>query len=217
MTDRLLFLVRHGATDHSGRRRYLGQTDIPLNDRGYEQAQILRDWFLPHAIDAAFCSDLSRSRRTAEIIVTGRGPAVVARRDLREIAMGVWDDRSFAEIAAQFPDDVRARGQDIAHFRVAGGESFADCHDRARSALADILRAVPGNVLVVGHAGLNRALLCGLLGMPLANLFRLGQDPGCINVVRPAGGNGEPGIRVDLLNFTPWSQDTPRDRERRAS
>jgi probable phosphoglycerate mutase len=38
-------------------------------------------------------------------------------------------------------------------------------------------------VLIVGHAGVNRTILCHLLGMPLAGLFRLGQDYCCLNII----------------------------------
>nr|MBC8393812.1 histidine phosphatase family protein [Deltaproteobacteria bacterium] len=40
-----------------------------------------------------------------------------------------------------------------------------------------------GQVLIVAHAGVNRVILCHILGMPLANLFRLGQDYGGLNII----------------------------------
>jgi probable phosphoglycerate mutase len=52
------------------------------------------------------------------------------------------------------------------------------------------------DLLMVGHAGVNRVILCHLLGMPLANLFRLGQDPGCLNVIE----KGPEGFRVAGVN-----------------
>jgi broad specificity phosphatase PhoE len=42
-------------------------------------------------------------------------------------------------------------------------------------------------VLVVGHAGVNRVIICELLGMPIENIFRLRQDYGCLNVLESAG------------------------------
>ena len=38
-------------------------------------------------------------------------------------------------------------------------------------------------VAIAGHAGVNRVILCHLLGAPLANLFQIAQRPACVNVV----------------------------------
>jgi broad specificity phosphatase PhoE len=53
-----------------------------------------------------------------------------------------------------------------------------------------------GVVAVAGHAGVNRVILCDALGMPLANLFRIAQRPGCVNVIEP----GRDGPIVRLLD-----------------
>jgi len=46
------------------------------------------------------------------------------------------------------------------------------------------LRRTHGDLLLVSHGGVNRVLLCHLLGVPLANLFRLGQDRGALTIIR---------------------------------
>jgi probable phosphoglycerate mutase len=45
------------------------------------------------------------------------------------------------------------------------------------------MSAAKGNILIVGHAGINRLLLCHMLGMPIENLFRFSQDYACINII----------------------------------
>ena len=67
-----LYFVRHGETDWNAERRYQGQTDIPLNDRGRAQSrrngEALRA-FLPHIAGADFvASPLGRARETMEIL-----------------------------------------------------------------------------------------------------------------------------------------------------
>ncbi len=58
---------------------------------------------------------------------------------------------------------------------------------RAVAALEAIVRASRGEVLVVAHGGVNRCLLCHLLGMPLGHLFRLGQEYACLNLLDFSG------------------------------
>ena len=57
-----IYLVRHGETDWNRQRRYQGNQDIPLNDRGIEQAARLRDRLDREPLDVIFVSPLQRAR-----------------------------------------------------------------------------------------------------------------------------------------------------------
>lgn len=199
MGSRKVYLVRHGRIhQEDDQRRYIGQLDLPLAEEGVRQALWLQRILAGADIGAVYCSDLSRSRRTAEIIAGDKGTAVLPRNDLREISLGEWEGRTFADIARRFPGEFKARGADIGYYRTPGGESFADCGKRVAAAFREIVETAAGDILIVGHAGVNRLLLCHMLGLPLAGLFRLGQDYGCINIVQ--GGNA--GYQVKLVNYT---------------
>jgi probable phosphoglycerate mutase len=64
------------------------------------------------------------------------------------------------------------------------------------AALKEILASTSGNLVITGHAGVNRLLLCHMLGMPLTNIFRIAQDYGCLNVIQC----GSTGYQVKLMN-----------------
>lgn len=199
MTRRLLVLVRHGATSASGRKTYVGQRDLPIDAEGTRQALRLRRMLASWSFDIAFCSDLTRCRQTAGLILDGRDIEIVPRADLREPSMGEWEGCGRDDIAAAFPAEHALREQDLFGHRPPGGESFADCLPRVNGALADVLARIATAALVVGHGNVNRLLLCQMLGMPPANLFRLGQDHGCLNIVRI----GNDGYRVLRMNILP--------------
>lgn len=199
MTAKILYLARHGTLGADAAKSFIGTTDIPLGPAGERQAEWLRTVLAGQDIRSVHCSDLLRCRQTAERIASGRNLAIHPCEDLREVAMGAWEGRPRSEIAAEFPDAFTARGADIAHYRVPGGESMADCRDRVVPALARLVGTSPGNLLVVAHAAVNRLFLCHVLGIPLRNMFKIGQDPGCLNVVRCDG----TGYRVILANFSP--------------
>ena len=182
---RTIYLVRHGKTQlPDDERRYIGHFDAPLDEVGIEQARCLKQRLEGAHITAAYCSDLARSRRTADIIVNDKDIPIVARQDLREIHLGEWEGCTFADIEQRFPDDFRKRGADIVHYRVPGGESFDDCNERVLAAFHDILATKTGNILIVGHAGVNRIIVCFVMGMPLQDLFKIRQEYGCMNVIQ---------------------------------
>jgi alpha-ribazole phosphatase len=198
METRKIYLLRHGKIRiDDDQRRYIGQLDLPLSDEGERQARWQQKLLEPLTVGAVYCSDLIRSRRTAEIVAEHKRLRVAAISGLREISLGEWEGSTFADIARRFPEEFRARGADIAYYRVPGGESFADCSRRAVAAFHEIAAASTGDIAIVGHAGVNRLLLCHLLGMPIANVFRIGQDYGCVNIIQSGGS----GYQVKLVNY----------------
>lgn len=199
MAGKTIYLIRHGhIKTPTGQRTYIGQTDLPLSAEGYRQGTWLAAWFSRVKLDAVFASDLSRAFTTAELVSGEGGPAVQGRPDLREIALGAWEGLTFATVARRYPREFEARGRDLVHFRPPGGESFGECGARVWAAFTEITRLPHARMAVVAHAGVNRLLLCRVLGMPPENLFRIGQDYACVNVIRLGAG----GCRVTLLNYT---------------
>ena len=182
---RAIYLVRHGAVE-SGQngKRYIGQLDVPLSEEGTRQAEKLRERLRHIPLSAVFCSDLSRSLRMAAIIAEPHGITPSPRQDLREIAMGAWEGLTFEEVRRQSPEAYHERGRDIVHYRPPGAESFMECACRAIPALFDILRSSRGDILIVGHAGVNRILLSQAMGRSMDDLFDIDQDYGCLNLIR---------------------------------
>jgi alpha-ribazole phosphatase len=197
MDPRLIYLARHGQIQlEDDQRRYIGQIDLPLSAEGRRQALQLKRGLAHAELGAIACSDLTRTRQTAELIAEGSGVPVRLCPELREVAMGEWEGATFRDIATRFPEAYRARGQDLAGFRVPGGESFVQCGERVVRAFEALLGSTRGPLLIVGHAGPNRLLLCHVLGLPVASLFRISQDYGCLNVIQC----GTSGYQVKLVN-----------------
>ena len=197
---RAVFLLRHGSiqNDHAP-KRFIGQTDLPLTERGRQQARYWKTRLAEAALDGICCSDLARCRETAHIIAQNESPPVIEVPELREIDLGQWDGLSFGRVRQSWPAAFRQRGQDIADFRPPDGESFSDLRQRVIPAFEKMMDQSIGNLLIVAHAGVNRVILCHLLGMPIGHLFRISQSPGAMNVIdrRPDGD------RVQLINLAP--------------
>ncbi len=179
-----VLLIRHGALAGDAAHRFVGQIDLPMSAEGEEQIRGLAQRLGDVVPGAIYCSDLGRSRRTAELLAGGRAIPLHVRPGLREIGLGAWEGLPRREVAERWPADYEQRGRDIANFRPPGGESFADLASRVLNVWQDIAaESGLGTVAIAAHAGVNRAILCHILGMPLSNLFRLAQPPGCLNVI----------------------------------
>ena len=184
---KVIFLLRHGDLGRDAATRFIGQVDLPLSRLGRFQAGWWREDLARTSWTRIISSDLSRCRETASIMAQGQSVPVETRPELREIDLGQWDGLTRDEIKTRFAEEYRLRGLDLAGYRPADGENFEDLSRRAWSAFQDICRSEPGNILVVTHSGVNRVILCNLLGMPLNNLFRIGQGYAALNIIEAYG------------------------------
>jgi alpha-ribazole phosphatase len=178
-----IYLMRHGDIRQDNVKRYIGQADIALNALGRAQAISWRQELAGIPLRRIYCSDLSRSHETACIIAEGRKAPVQPLSKLREINLGAWDGQAIDDVRSHYVGEYEKRGADMVYYRPPAGECFADVAARVIPLFEEIVRNSSGNLLIVGHAGVNKVILCHILGMPLENLFRLRQDYGCLNVI----------------------------------
>lgn len=180
---RTVYLARHGDIGLQGAKKYIGRTDLPLSPIGLSQANLLRETMAKIQLTAIYCSDLTRSIETAEIIAGEHQLKPVVSSTLREINMGAWEGQSFSEIARRYPEEYRQRGNFIATYQPPGGESFIRCQRRVTDFFEQIIESTRGDILIVGHAGVNRSLLSYLMGQPLSQIFTIPQDYGCLSEI----------------------------------
>ena len=165
MTLRLI-LSRHGQTDWNAQHRYQGETDVPLNEAGRQQAEALARCLADTDIDAIYSSDLQRAANTAQAIAAPHGQRAVLEPRLREMSFGAWRGLTFSEIQEQDGDRLSAWLADPMHVAPPGGETLAQVTARVQSALKDTLHAHPkGTVLWVAHGGVLRVLLSLAMGL----------------------------------------------------
>jgi molybdenum cofactor cytidylyltransferase len=191
-----IYLVRHASPETPAEQRYRGQADVPLGRQGEEQARHLAGKLMDltggACFDAAYSSDLHRSRRTAEIAVAGCGTPVRSETWLREIDTGLWEGLSREEARRGYPKEHAERERDLVGVRFPGGESFAELDRRVvagfEALVAESVAAGCRRVLVVGHKGVNRVILAHFRGLPLADIFSLEQDYCAVTVLKVTAG-----------------------------
>ena len=93
-----LILVRHGSTAWNEEGKYQGTIDIPLSDRGRQEAEMVAERLRDEKIDAVYSSNLRRARETAEIIARPHGLPVQVIEELGEMNFGDWEGMTAQEI-----------------------------------------------------------------------------------------------------------------------
>lgn len=154
MTATRFCIVRHGETDWNAERRLQGHIDIGLNANGLRQAEAAAWGLQPHGFDACYCSDLLRTQETAAAIavVTGLRPGL--EPGLRERHFGVFQGRTAAEVARDFPADYAAYVRRDVDHPFDDGESLRAFDLRIAITLEKLATRHPGQtVLLVAHGG----------------------------------------------------------------
>jgi phosphoserine phosphatase len=197
-------LIRHGETDWNRAGKFQGQIDVPLNENGRQQASLAAEFLKTIQIDFGFTSPMSRPKETAEIIIAGRDLTLVENADLREIGHGLWEGKYESEIEAEYPGKLQQWHTHPESVQMPEGENLQDVWTRATAAWQQILQHV-GNVpqtgIVVAHDATNKVLLCHLLGLGLADIWKIKQGNGAVTVIDyPDGIEGQPVIQA--LNLT---------------
>lgn len=195
----MIYLLRHGMIKGSEQGRFIGQTNIPLAEEGRQQAEEWGRLLYEVKFEGIYSSDLQRTEETARIIAGDKQVPIRIIPEFREIFLGKWEGLSMGHIRRRFPEHWRRRGENIADYPPPGGESFRVLQNRVLPAFKAVAEQLQGHGLIVAHAGVNRVILSHLLGLPLANLFRLGQDYGALNIVE----YGPTSSRILALNLHP--------------
>lgn len=163
-----IYLIRHAEAEGNLYRVAQGQHDSNLTDRGWRQVKALERRFEGVRIDAAYSSDLYRTRATATAVCRPRGLLLQLRKDLREIYVGDWEQRTWGDIARRTPQAMADFGSRMDRWTIPGAETPAQVLERVRAALEDIVRQNPGRaVAVFSHGYAIRLVLASLQGISL--------------------------------------------------
>ncbi len=204
-----LYFVRHGATQLTAENRFSGAVGVDLSDEGRLQTARLAERLAHEELAAVYCSPLSRTVETAEILARPHGLPLRREEGLQEISHGRWEGLARREVEERFADEYATWESDPFTFAPEGGESGLAVLARALPVVRRIVAAHDGStVLVVSHKATLRLILCSLLGVdPRGYRDRLDQSPACLNVV-----DFKDPVRARLMLFNDVSHyaDHPR-------
>ncbi|MDQ6788091.1 MAG: histidine phosphatase family protein [Acidobacteriota bacterium] len=160
-----LYLVRHGQSAGNAEGRFGGHSATPLSELGKQQAEITAKALAKERIKAIYSSDLPRAVQTAEPLAQILNLPVNATAAFRERKVGVLEGKTFDESKTEHPKDYYALVNRNVHHVITEGESYRQLLRRATGALHEVLRAHPGEgVVIFSHTGAICFLTLYLLG-----------------------------------------------------
>jgi probable phosphoglycerate mutase len=207
---RLLLLLRHAATEHTGARLSGWLPGLHLSEAGREQAGALATRLEGVPLDAVYASPLERCQETAAAVAGARGLKLETLEDLGEVHYGDWTGRPLKELGKEPLWKLVQATPSAARF--PEGESLFEMQARAVLAVERLREAHPGQtVAVCSHADVIKALVCHYLGMHLDLFQRVVVSPASVTAF--AFG---PGPHLVRLNDTGGNADlAPPRRPRR--
>jgi len=190
-----LVLVRHGQSLWNLEDRFTGWVDVPLTDKGRQEARAAGERLRDIRFDVAYTSALSRAQETLEEIlaVLGQRPPVIRDQALNERHYGDLQGLNKKKTAERYGAEqvkIWRRSYDVPP---PNGEALKQTAERTlpffeRAILGDLTQGK--NVLVVAHGNSSRAIVMMLDGLSAAQVVALELGTG-VPLVYEIDGQGK--------------------------
>lgn len=169
-----IVLIRHGETMWAREGRHTSFTDLPLTEKGREEADLLRKTLQSWQFKQLLSSPLQRARETCKL--AGFADGVIVDSDLSEWNYGRFEGLTTDEIQKEMPDwDLFEQG-------CPEGESPAEVGERVDRVIRKI-RAIGGDVALFSHGHLSRVFATRWIDLPVANGHMFVLDTATLNVL----------------------------------
>jgi phosphoserine phosphatase len=209
-----VIIVRHGQSTYNIEKRIQGRSDASqLTQKGRDDALKVGKALSNISFNAIYSSSLQRASLTADIICRERSDQSVILQThdkLMEVDLPLWVGMTTSEVKDKFPDEYTAWHESPDKFMMlvptpSGTREFfpiLSLYEQAKQFWEEILRRHHGEtILIVGHNGINRALISTALGIFPAWYHSLQQSNCGISVLNFSGGLGE-NVQLESMNQT---------------
>lgn len=185
-----LLLVRHGETEWNRVSRFQGGIDVPLNEKGRQQAQQAGEFLQDVPINFAVSSPMLRPKETAEIILQFHPNVKLDLEEkLKEINHGLWEGKLESEIKEEYGELLREWQNSPDTVQMPEGENLQQVWDRGTAAWDAIAKSMAVSTtelttgLVVAHDAINKVILCHILGLNPGSFWSIKQGNGAVSVI----------------------------------
>ena len=158
-----LFVIKTGQTTWERQRRVESAAGAPLSEQGLDDIRAVAGQLTGQHIQAVYAAEGEAERQTAALLAKSLGLKVQTSNDLRELDYGLWQGLTEGEIKRRFPKIYRQWTEAPATVRPPDGETLEQAQKRIRSALREILKRHPDELVLLVLRPVVLALLRCLL------------------------------------------------------
>ncbi len=155
-----LFVLRHGETQLNKKRKFYGSLNVPLDNKGIQQANEVAKKLIPFTFDRIVTSEMLRAKQTvAPILKSHPQNHLVIDGRFNEMGFGNWEGLDADEIQAMDPVTWQKWLSDPFAVTPENGEQFKQFKERVLCAMESYCKEpAVDNMLLVAHLGVLRAL-----------------------------------------------------------
>ena len=155
-----ILTIRHGQTVYNLEKRYAGSIDIPLNEKGIEDAENASFRLKDYDFDIVITSTLKRAIQTAELLIAGRNIPVIHNKLCNERNYGKMQGLNYSEVEEINPRILYLKlNNDFHSLNPPHGETFPALRRRAKLFSQFIFQNYSGsNILVVSSSAFMQQL-----------------------------------------------------------
>jgi broad specificity phosphatase PhoE len=209
-----VIIVRHGQSTYNTEKRIQGRTDASsLTAKGRDDASQAGLALSNITFTAIYTSPLNRAKTTVEIIhskLVQKPADIQVCEQLLEVDLPLWAEMLSSDVKEKFPEDYSVWKKSPHELRMIVNDAQGTrehfpvlaLYAQAKQFWQEILSRHQGeNILIVGHNGINRALISTALGIPPSGYHGIQQSNCGISVLNFSGGLGEP-VQLESMNQT---------------
>lgn len=179
-----LFLIRHGETDGTADKKFMGNIDLSLNRKGRIEVAFLANRLKREKIRAFYTSPLKRTMETATILSQFHNAPLRRKKGFEEINFGRWEGLTLGEIYERDRYLCQKWFNEVENFVMPDGESVRSMQKRVITTWKGIYsRHRKGTVAIISHGGPIRILLCHLLKLDLTFFWKIRLDTSSLTVL----------------------------------
>ncbi len=163
-----LMLTRHGETVENTKGIIQGHLHGRLSEKGRKQAMMVAERLKSERIDFIYSSDLARSADTAREIAKFHPDARLKFvAELRERDIGEFQGKAKKDFGW-------GKEKSLVYLQPKNGETLNQMLQRADKFIHELLKKHDKEIiLLVGHNGINKAIMCAIQGRPSEDILEL--------------------------------------------
>lgn len=155
-----LYIVRHGETEWNVIKRFQGQLNTPLTEKGIKKLKETGKKLENVLFDEVYTSELGRTVASAEIILNENRGYKNKKRELKKLAelnevyFGVWQGLTYEEVFLKYPEEGNNYFYNVKNYKAENveAEKLEDALERFLKGINKILDShESGNILIVTH------------------------------------------------------------------